>query len=178
MHLGERGGARRAAEAMSVAPDAFLLDFLKPYVLAAATAQVSRSALEAQQIGYLTASDVIVFNRHELLYTAVRQAQAMSDAGYRPPRRSLFKVAGRTGLATFSAQLVNMRDGGYISAYDYHLGQTIARIMCGGDVDAGSVVDEEWVMALERKAFLALMVNPKTQERVMGMMQTGKPVRN
>ncbi len=171
-------GARCAAEAMSAASDGFLLDFLKPYFMAAATAQVSRSAIEAQHIGYLLPSDVVVFNRHELLYTAIRAAQAMDDAGYRPPRRATIRVAGRDGIATIAAQLVNMRDGGFISAHDFHLGRTIAEVMCGGDVDAGSVVDEPWLMTLERKAFMSLLVHPKTQERIMGMMQTGKPVRN
>jgi 3-hydroxyacyl-CoA dehydrogenase len=146
--------------------------------MAAATAQVSRSAIEAQALGYLLDSDPIVFNRQELLYVAIREARSMSEAGWRPPRKSSFRVAGRAGLATISAQLTNMRDGGMISAHDYHLGRTIAEIMCGGDVDAGSMVDEEWIMALERKGFTSLLTHPKTQERIMGMMQTGKPVRN
>ena len=160
------------------APDANLLAFLLKYVMAAGTAQVSKSAIEAQAMGWLLESDRIVFNRHELLYAAVREAKAMSDAGYRPPRRALFKVAGRGGIATITAQLSNMRDGGFITAHDFHLGRTIAEVMCGGDVDAGSMVDEAWIMALERRAFLGLLTHPKTQERVMGLMQTGKPVRN
>ena len=171
-------GARRAAEEQAAAPDAYLLDFLKKYVLAAGTAQVSRSAIEAQAIGYLLPDDRIVFHRQELLYTAIREAKAMSDAGYRPPRRSMIKVAGRSAIATVSAQMLNMRDGGFISEHDYHLGRTIAEVMCGGDVEAGSRVTEEWLMALERKAFTGLLTHPKTQERIMGMMQTGKPVRN
>ncbi|HEY5632320.1 MAG TPA: 3-hydroxyacyl-CoA dehydrogenase/enoyl-CoA hydratase family protein [Burkholderiaceae bacterium] len=171
-------GARRAAELAASAPDAPLLDFLKRFMMAAATAQVSRSAIEAQSIGYLLDSDPIVFNRNELLYAAIREAKAMSDAGYRPPRRTPFRVAGRSGVATISAQLANMRDGGFITAHDYHLGRTIAEVMCGGDVEPGSLVNDEWVMALERKAFTSLLDNPKTQERIMGMMQTGKPVRN
>ena len=171
-------GARRAAEEQAAAPDANLLDFLKKYVLAAGTAQVSRSAIEAQAMGYLLPDDRIVFHRQELLYAAVREAKAMHDAGYRPPRKAMIRVAGRTGTATVSAQLLNMREGGFISAHDFHLGRTIAEVMCGGDVEPGSVVDEEWLMALERKAFCSLLTHPKTQERVMGMMQTGKPVRN
>jgi len=171
-------GARRAAESQASAPDAYLLDFLKKYFMAAATAQVSRSAIEAQAIGYLLESDPVVFNRHELLYTAIREARAMSDAGWRPPRKSTFRVAGRAGIATICAQLTNMREGGMITEHDYHLGRTIAEIMCGGDVEPGSTVDEEWIMALERKGFTGLLTHPKTQERIMGMMQTGKPVRN
>jgi 3-hydroxyacyl-CoA dehydrogenase len=171
-------GARRAAEESRAAPDAYLMDFLKKYFMAAATAQVGRSAIEAQSMGYLLEDDRIVFNAHELLYTAVREARAMHDAGWRPARRATFRVAGRAGIATITAQLVNMRDGGFISAHDFHLGRTIAEVMCGGDVEPGSMVDEAWVMALERKAFMSLLTHPKTQERVMGLMQTGKPVRN
>jgi 3-hydroxyacyl-CoA dehydrogenase len=171
-------GARRAAEEHAVAPESSLLNYLKKYFMAAGTAQVSRSAIEAQAMGYLLPDDRIVFHRQELLYAAIREAKAMSDAGYRPPRKAPFRVAGRAGLATISAQLVNMRDGGFISAHDFHLGRLIAEAMCGGDVEAGSMVDEEWVMTLERKAFVSLLKHPKTQERIMGMMQTGKPVRN
>ena len=129
-------------------------------------------------MGYLLGSDRIVFNAHELLYVAIREAKAMYDAGYRAPAKAQFRVAGRSGAATIMAQLVNMRDGGFISAHDFHLGKTIAGVMCGGDVDAGTLVDEEWVMALEREGFMSLLEHPKTQERIMGMMQTGKPVRN
>ena len=171
-------GARRAFEEQQVAPDANLFDFLKKYFLNAGTAEVSKSAHQAVSMGYLLPSDAIVFNSYELLYTAIREAKAMHDAGYRAPRKALFKVAGRSGKATIMAQLVNMRDGGFISGHDYHLGKTIAHVMCGGDVDAGTLVNEEWVMTLEREAFGSLLEHPKTQERIMGMMQTGKPVRN
>ena len=171
-------GARRAAEEHALAPETPLLSFLVKYLMAAATAQVSRSAIEAQAMGYLLPDDRIVFHRQELLYAAIREAKAMSDAGYRPPRRATFEVAGRSGIATVSAQLLNMREGGFASAHDQHLGRTIAEIMCGGDVEPGSQVDEAWVMALERKAFVSLLKNPKTHERIGGMLQTGKPVRN
>jgi 3-hydroxyacyl-CoA dehydrogenase len=171
-------GARRAAQEQAAAPETYLLHFLSRYFMNAATAAVSKSAIEARHMGYLLPSDPIVFNSHELLYVALRQAKAMHDAGYRPPARATFPVAGRSGCATITAQLVNLRDGGFISAHDFHIGRTIAGVMCGGDVDAGTVVDEEWLLALEREGFVGLLDHPKTQERVMGMLQTGKPVRN
>jgi 3-hydroxyacyl-CoA dehydrogenase len=102
----------------------------------------------------------------------------MFDAGYRPPLRKPVIATGRYGLATIKAQLVNMRDGGFISAHDFKLGEMIAEIVSGGDVDQGSVVGEQWFLDMERKAFLELLNHPKSQERIMGMMQTGKPVRN
>ena len=173
-------GARRAAEERAAtAPDVPLLQFLKKYFMNAAMANVSKSAFEAQRMGYLLASDTIVFNVHELLGTAIRDAKAMFDAGYRRPFRVKgFPVAGRSGTATIMAQLVNLRDGGFISQHDFHLGKTIAEVMCGGDVDPGTLVDEAWLHALERKAFMGLLMHPKSQERIMGMMNDGKPVRN
>jgi 3-hydroxyacyl-CoA dehydrogenase len=129
-------------------------------------------------MGYLAEEDLIVFNAYELLHVAKGQARAMYDAGYRPPLAAAIPVVGRYGIATIGAQLINMRDGGFISAHDYKLGSMIAEIVCGGDVDAGSLVNEQWLLDLERKAFVELLGNPKTQERIMGMVQTGKPVRN
>ena len=155
-----------------------LLQFLKHYFVHAATAAVSKSALEAKKMGYLRADDVIVFNAYELLHVAKVEARALFDAGYRPPLAAQVPVAGRYGMATIMAQLVNMRDGGFISAHDYKLGAMIAEVVCGGEVEQGSLVSEQWLLDLERKAFMELLNHPKTQERVMGMMQTGKPVRN
>ncbi len=171
-------GARRAAEERALAPDTYLLDYLKKYLMNAATASVSKSAIEARQMGYLLGADVIVLNRYELLAVAINEARAMYASGYRAPLKAGIPVAGRSGLATITGQLINMREGGFISAHDFHLGRTIAEVMCGGDVEPGSLVSEEWLLAHERAAFMSLLTHPKTQERIMGMMQTGKPVRN
>ncbi|MDQ9168956.1 3-hydroxyacyl-CoA dehydrogenase/enoyl-CoA hydratase family protein [Oxalobacteraceae bacterium R-40] len=155
-----------------------IFQFLKSYYMNAATAVVSKSALDAQKMGYLSDKDVIVFNPYELLHVAKVEARAMFDAGYRPPMQTLTPVEGRSGTATIMAQLVNMRDGGFISQHDYLLGTLIAEIACGGDVEPGSLVNEQWLLDLERRAFMQLLKNPKTQERIMGLLQTGKPVRN
>ncbi len=171
--------ARRAAELQAeAAPDAPLLAFVKKFALAVASAQVSKSALDARSMGYLRASDPIVMNRHELLYVAVRQAQALAEAGWRPPLPSRFPVAGRDGIATLKAQLLNMKVGGYISAHDFVVAEKVAQVLCGGDLDPGSLVDEAWMLKRERDAFLELLVQPKTQERIAGILETGKPVRN
>jgi 3-hydroxyacyl-CoA dehydrogenase len=87
-------------------------------------------------------------------------------------------AAGRSVCATIKTQLVNLRDGGFVSAHDFHLASAIADVLCGGDVDAGTMVDEQWFLDLERKHFQMLVAHPKSQERMMGLMQTGKPVRN
>ncbi|WP_211452348.1 3-hydroxyacyl-CoA dehydrogenase/enoyl-CoA hydratase family protein [Collimonas antrihumi] len=173
------GGLKEAAvRAANDAKGNDILQFLKTSFMNAATANVSKSALQAQSMGYLKATDVIVFNAYELLHVAKVEARAMFDAGYRPPLKAQIPVVGRDGIATILAQLVNMRDGGFISAHDYKLGHMIANIVCGGEVNEGSIVNEQWLLDLERKAFVELLNNPKTQERIMGMMQTGKPVRN
>ena len=173
------GGLKEAAvRAAKEAKGNDILQFLKDYMLAAATANVSKSALEARKLGYLKADDVIVFNPYELLHVAKVEARAMFDSGYRPALAPQVPVVGRYGVGTIMAQLVNMRDGGFISAHDFKLGQMIAEIVSGGEVEEGSVVNEQWLLDLERKAFMELLNHPKTQERIMGMMQTGKPVRN
>ena len=120
-----------------------------------------------------------MFNAHELLYVAKAQARALAEAGYRPPLPARnIPVAGRTGIATLELMLVNMRDGGFISPYDFEIGLRVARVLCGGEVDAGSLVDEKWLLDLERREFMALMRNPKTQERIAHTLKTGKPLRN
>ena len=171
--------ARRAAEMAAAGnANADLLTFLKDGFTTAAMAKVGTSAIDSRQLGYLLWSDVIVPHKDELLFVALTQAKALFDSGYRPPAKRLFPVAGRDGAATIQAQLVNMRDGGFISAHDFHIASLIALVLCGGDVDAGSLVSEDYLMALERQHFCGLLEHPKTQERIMGMLSTGKPVRN
>ena len=170
--------ARRAAENAATSTNKDILPFLTEGFTAAAMAKVGTSALESRKLGYLLDSDLIVPNKNELLFVALNEARAMFNAGYRAPHQRSFPVVGRNGLATIKGQLVNMRDGGFISAHDFHIASLIAHVVCGGDVDAGTLVTEEYLMTLERKAFCALLAHPKTQERIMGMMSTGKPVRN
>ncbi|HEY5582429.1 MAG TPA: enoyl-CoA hydratase/isomerase family protein, partial [Rhodoferax sp.] len=170
--------ARRAAENAAASTGKDLLPFLTEGFTAAAMAKVGTSALESRKLGYVLDSDVIVPHKDELLFVAINEAKAMFSSGYRAPHKRLFAVAGRSGVATIKGSLVNMRDGGFISAHDFHIASLIANVVCGGDVDAGSLVSEEYLMTLERQAFCSLLTHPKTQERIMGMMSTGKPVRN
>jgi 3-hydroxyacyl-CoA dehydrogenase len=170
--------ARRAAENQALSTHKDLLPFLTEGFTAAAMAKVGTSAIESRQIGYLLESDVIVPNKDELLFVAIKEAKAMFTAGWRPPHKRQFAVAGRSGKATIQGQLVNMRDGGFISQHDFHIASLIANVVTGGDVDAGTLVTEEYLMTLERRAFCSLLTHPKTQERIMGMLSTGKPLRN
>jgi len=170
--------ARRAAENTANSTDKDILKCLTEGFTAAAMAKVGTSAIESRKLGYLLDSDIIVPNKDELLFVAVNEAKALFAAGYRAPHKRQFPVAGRSGKATIQGQLINMRDGGFISQHDFHIASLIAGVVTGGDVDAGSLVDEEYLMLLERRAFCSLLEHPKTQERIMGMMSTGKPVRN
>jgi len=170
--------ARRGAEKALALGNTDYLAFVKDGFQAAAMATVGTSALESRKLGYLLDSDVVVAHKDELLHVAISQAKAMADAGWRAPLKALIPVAGRSGIATIKAQLVAMRDGGFIGKHDYHIASLIAEVVCGGEVDAGSLVSEEYLMTLERQRFCALLEHPATQERVMGFLQTGKPVRN
>lgn len=170
--------ARRAAENAATSTGKDLLPFLTEGFTAAAMAKVGTSAIESRSIGYLLESDLIVPHKDELLFVALNEVKAMFRAGYRAPHKRLFPVAGRSGKATVMGQLVNMRDGGFISQHDFHIATLIANVVTGGDVDPGTLVSEEYLMTLERQAFCALITNPKTQERILGMLNTGKPVRN
>ena len=170
--------ARRAAEAASTSTNKDIVPFLTEGFTAAAMAKVGTSAIESRKIGYLLDTDVIVPNKDELLFVAINEAKALYKSGYRAPQKRTFAVAGRSGIATIKGSLVNMRDGGFISAHDFHIASLIANVVCGGDVDAGTLVTEEYLMTLERQAFCSLLTHPKTQERIMGMMATGKPLRN
>ena len=171
--------ARRAAEMAAAGnANADLLKFLTDGFTSAAMAKVATSAIEARQAGWLLWDDVIVPHKDELLHVASAQVRAMAASGWRPPHKSVFPVDGRNAKATIMGQLVNLRDGGFASAHDFHIASLIADVVCGGDVDAGSMVTEDYLMTLERKHFCSLLDHPKTQERIMGMLQTGKPVRN
>jgi 3-hydroxyacyl-CoA dehydrogenase len=173
------GGCKELALRAARESKGDLFASLKDYYMLVATARAAASGIEAQELGLLHASDLVVFNPFELLHIAKGQALALNDAGYRPPlpgRR--FPVAGRTGAASIKGQLVNMLEGHFISDYDFEIGSRIAEVMTGGDVEPGTEVDEEWLLALERRHFLALLRNPKTQERIAHTLATGKPLRN
>lgn len=170
--------ARRAAENAATSTGKDLLPFLTEGFTAAAMAKVGTSALESRKLGYLLDSDIVVAHKDEVLFVAINEAKAMAASGWRAPHKRSFPVAGRSGQATIKGSLVNMRDGGFISEFDQHIAGLIANVVCGGDVDAGTLVDEAYLMKLERQAFCHLIAHPKTHERILGMLDTGKPVRN
>jgi len=103
----------------------------------------------------------------------------LSEAGYRPPLRArAIPVVGKAGIALFKTAMVNLRAGERISEHDYLIGSKIAHVLCGGDVEQGSLVDEQWLLDLERAAFMELAATQKTQARIEHTLKTGKPLRN
>ncbi|MFZ1901273.1 MAG: 3-hydroxyacyl-CoA dehydrogenase/enoyl-CoA hydratase family protein [Azonexus sp.] len=172
--------AVRAADwaAQSATPGE-VFDFLQPVFQNVAMAKVAKSAQEAIDMGFARPSDTILFNTHELLFVAIREARAMADAGYAPPLMPrAIPVAGRNGIATLEMMLVNMKEGGMISAHDYKVAKAAATALCGGDIETGSLVDEEWLLTVERRLFVELLKTPETQARIKHMLETGKPLRN
>jgi 3-hydroxyacyl-CoA dehydrogenase len=152
---------------------------LKGYFEIVAMAKTSGSALEAKEMGLLRQSDVVVYHADELLYVAKAEANALAESGWRPPLPNRqITVAGDVATATFKANLVNMLEGRFISEHDMEIATRIADTLCGGPIERGSLVDEQWLLDLERKHFVALAMMPKTQERVAFTMKTGKPLRN
>ncbi len=179
---GTKEFAIRAAEEVKRGANGSQLDqfpFLRTYFQTIATAAVAKSALEAKELGYLRPADIVVMNPFELLYVARAQAKALAESGYRPPLppRNV-PVAGKTGLATLQMLLVNMREGGFISPYDFEIGMRVARVLCGGELEPGSLVDEKWFIELERREFMNLLQHEKTQARIAHTLATGKPLRN
>ena len=175
------GGLKEIATRVGLAagPGGDVFAGLKPYFEAVAMGKVSTSALEAKELKLARPDDVVVFNAFELLHVARQQAKALAESGYRPalPPRQI-PVAGDVGIATFKMMLVNMLEGRFISEHDMEVSTRIAICLCGGEVDRGTLVDEAWLLRLEREHFVALAQMPKTQERIGYMLKNGKPLRN
>ncbi len=151
---------------------------LKVYFEQIAMAKVSTSAIDAKKLNYLQANDVVVMNNDELLFIAKAQAKAMAASGYHAPLPYLFPVLGKPGIANLQVMLINMREGGFISDHDFFIGSKIAHVICGGNIDALSMVDEKWLLRLEFEAIMELSATSKTIDRIKYMLENGKPLRN
>lgn len=169
--------AVRASQAAGPGGDVFAE--LKKTFETVAMAKVSNSAVNAKELGLMRATDKVVFNSFEALHIAKAEVLALAEGGYRPPMPARrIQVAGDVGIATFKMMLVNMLEGRFISPYDYEIAVRIATVLCGGEVDRGTLVDEEWLLTLERKHFVELAQQEKTQARIAHMLKIGKPLRN
>ncbi|WP_347159595.1 3-hydroxyacyl-CoA dehydrogenase/enoyl-CoA hydratase family protein [Pontibacter chitinilyticus] len=152
---------------------------LKNAYLTIGMAKVSTSAKEAIDLGYMRKSDGITINSTRLLADAKAQAILLAEAGYtRPVQRTNIKVQGKGGLAMFYTGANAMYSGRYISEHDKKISHKLAWVMCGGDLSEPTEVSEQYLLDLEREAFLSLTGERKTLERIQSILTTGKPLRN
>jgi 3-hydroxyacyl-CoA dehydrogenase len=174
------GGCKEfALRAANSAVDGDVFSQLKQVFQSLAMASVSASALDAKELRLMRQSDTVVFNTFELLFVAKQVALGLANAGYRAPLPAKgIAVAGDVGIATFKASLINMLEGHYASPHDMEVATRIATALCGGEIERGSLVDETWLLNTERKNFIALALQRKTQERIAHTLNTGKPLRN
>ncbi|MBL8435445.1 MAG: 3-hydroxyacyl-CoA dehydrogenase/enoyl-CoA hydratase family protein [Zoogloea sp.] len=171
--------ALQAAALAARAAGGDVFPFIQNSFQTIAMANVSKSALQAVELGFAKPSDDIVFNARELLHVALHRARALAEAGWQPtPVQRAVPVAGRNGIATCEMMLINMREGGFISAWDYRVAKAAATALCGGEVDSNARVPEQWLLDVERALFVDLLKTEKTQQRILHMLETGKPLRN
>jgi 3-hydroxyacyl-CoA dehydrogenase len=141
-------------------------------------AKVATSAEEARQAGFLTASDRIILNRDHLLTEAKREVLHLAESGYRPPAPEQIYAAGRDALAALRVGIHMMGEGKYITEYEKVIAGKLAHVMTGGELSKPQWVSEQYILDLEREAFLSLCGEEKTQARMWNLLQTGKPLRN
>lgn len=143
-----------------------------------AMAKVSTSAAEARVNGFLSERDGIVQNGDHTIYQAKQQVIHLYEQGYTPPVRRKIPVVGEAGYATMLLGAKTMKFGGLISDHDLKIAEKLAFVIAGGRVPSGTEVDEQYLLDLEREAFLSLLGEPKTQQRMQHMLLKGKPLRN
>ncbi len=168
----------RSIESIPVEVEADYFPFVRRVFETIAMAKVGTSAKDSQRLGYLRPTDRIVVNRDYLLHEAKKAVLSLVEEGYSPPRPKRIKVLGEKGYALFQMGLFYRREGGYITPYDEHIAKKLAYVMTGGNLPDGTEVTEQYILDLEREAFLSLCGEPKTQERIQHMLRTGKPLRN
>jgi len=143
-----------------------------------ALAKVGTSAWEARSLGYLTMQDTIVMNSDHRLAKAKARALQLVAAGVRPPEVEKVYAAGRDALFALKLGVRSLNWGGYASEHDAKVAGKLAYVLTGGDISAPAWVDPWYILDLEREAFLSLLGEEKSRERMMHMLQTGKPLRN
>jgi 3-hydroxyacyl-CoA dehydrogenase len=141
-------------------------------------AKVATSAEEARQLGILNESDRVVMNRDLLLSEAKKEVLHMADSGYHPPLPEKIYAAGRDALAALQVGIYMMKEGGYITEHESVIARKLANVLTGGDISSPTWVDEQYILDLEREAFLSLCGEEKTQQRMWNFLQTGKTLRN
>ncbi len=141
-------------------------------------AKVATSAEEARQLGILSPCDRVILNRDHLLAEAKKEVLHLASSGYKPPLPERIYAAGRDALSAMQVGIHMMKEGGYITEYESHIAGKLAYVLTGGDISQPAWVDEQYILDLEREAFLSLCGEEKTRERMWNMLQTGKVLRN
>jgi 3-hydroxyacyl-CoA dehydrogenase len=169
---------RVVSPAMRAGGDVPALPFVQRVLETIGTAKVATSAIEARELGFLSDEDDVVLHPDHLLHAARLQVLAMAD-GYRPPARDhTIYAAGLPTLAALELGVRTMQWSGLASEHDVLIGTKLARVLCGGELSQPQWVGEEHILALEREAFVELLREPKTMERIQYLLTTGKPLRN
>ncbi|MBU3821738.1 enoyl-CoA hydratase/isomerase family protein [Flavobacteriaceae bacterium XHP0103] len=156
------------------------LNRLREYFLTIAMAKVSTSAYEAYDLGVLQhGKDIVVVNKDRQIATAKSYAKLLAEQGYtKPVKRNDIKVLGKQALGLFLVGTDSMKASNYISEHDKKIANKLAYVMAGGDLSEPTLVSEQYLLDLEREAFLSLCTERKTLERIQHMLKTGKPLRN
>jgi 3-hydroxyacyl-CoA dehydrogenase len=159
--------------------DADAFPFVKRAFETIALAKVATSAEEARSLGFLGEDDTVSMNTDRLINDAKQEVLALASTGYVAPRpRTDIQALGLSALATLKLGIHQMKRGGFISDHDALIGEKLARILTGGDLNHPTHVSEQYLLDLEREAFLSLAGERKTQERIAHMLKSGKPLRN
>ena len=168
--------ARFTARAPSAAAD--MLPYIQQAFELIGFGKVSTSAADARRLGLLRDTDAVTMNRERLIADAKAAALDLARSGYQPPAPRDIAVGGAAVRAALDLGVHLAWRGGRISDYDAHIGRTLSRILAGGDLPHATTVSEQRLLDLEREAFLSLCGQPRTQERIVHVLKTGKPLRN
>lgn len=169
---------RRVVAPAMQTPNADVLPFLQRVFETIGTAKVATSAEEAKQMGFFGPDTRIVMNRDQLIAQAKQTVRHMVTEKYQAPSRAKIYAAGERALAAMRIAIYSMLSGKYISEYDAKVGAKLAYVLCGGMLTAPAWVDEQYILDLEREAFISLCGEEKTRERIWHFLNTGKPLRN
>ena len=169
---------RRVINPAMKTPDAEVLPYLQRAFLQIGQAKVATSAWEARDMGIFSAQDRIVLNRNHLLTEAKKEALHMINTGYAPPAPEMIYAAGRDMRGALLVGAWMFAQGGYITGYEKVIASKLAHVISGGELSKPTWVSEQYILDLEREAFLSLCGNEKTQERMWALLNTGKPLRN
>ncbi len=169
---------RRVVAPAMQTPNADVLPFLQRVFETIGTAKVATSAEEAKQLGFFDNTTRVVMNRDQLIAEAKKTVLDMVAENYQAPPRAKIYAAGERALSAIRIAIFSMVSGKYISEYDAKIGEKLAQVLCGGKLTAPAWVEEQYILDLEREAFISLCGEEKTRERISHFLNTGKPLQN